>query len=242
MTSHYEDPEARLALWRALRIASERLAGQCAIFASSTPKQDGRFQGDTPPQSIANWQLVEALSLLAILLRADEILTPNVTNVFGKTGPLPIREDGKDHWIWTQPSLPGGISGLVGRPDILVTSSDDIPSPSTALRLVECKCRERIGAPLIRAEFGKGHDLLIGSYLIWSFYTPKTAVIEGAKSLGLDLAALGFDTDRRSDLIGNPEVLVAHVANTLEVSKRHAGFARALLKAGEQIGKKMTVL
>ena len=131
---------------------------------------------------------------------------------------------------------------LVGRPDILITSSADIPSPSTALRVIECKCRRQLGAPLIRAEFGKAHDLRIESYHIWSFYTPKTTVIEGAKSLGLDLVPLGFDTDKRNDLIGMPGILLAHVANTLEVSKRHARFAHALLKASEEISEKMTEL
>jgi hypothetical protein len=57
--------------------------------------------------------------------------------------------------------------------------------------------------------------------------------------LGLDIEVLGFDTARRADLIAMPESLVAHVANTLEVSRREKRFAHALIESGQDVSRKM---
>lgn len=95
------------------------------------------------------------------------------------------------------------------------------------------------GAQDIRAEFGKAYDLRVASYLIWSFTTPAPGVVEGARGLGLDIEVLGFDTARRADLIAMPENLVAHVANTLEVSRREKRFAHALIESGQDLSRKM---
>jgi hypothetical protein len=88
-------------------------------------------------------------------------------------------------------------------------------------------------------EFGKAYDLRVASYLIWSFNTPALSVIEGAKRLGLDIEPLGFDTERRADLISMPENLVMHVANTQDVSRRGDRFARLLLESSNDASRKM---
>lgn len=194
--------------------------------------------GDSPPDELEPWRMVEGLSLLSILLRADGVLTPVVTKLFGKTGPINVTEDGRDHYIWAQHDIRGRMTDLYGRPDIIVTDSPDIPSPSNVVRIVECKSGRHIGAAMIRSEFGKSHDLGIESYLIWSFFSPKENVIRAAASLGLDLTPLGFDTDRRNDLISKPECLLAHVANTIAVSRKSQNFANAIANAGEESRKK----
>lgn len=149
------------------------------------------------------------------------------------------RHSSSHRYLWAQPWLTGQESALGSRPGLVITSTPDAPSASTILRVVECKCRRLLGAPDIRAEFGKAYDLRVASYLIWSFMTPTQRVVEGARRLGLDLVSLGFDTPLRADLIAMPENLVAHVANTLEVSKREERFARVLLESGQDASHKM---
>ena len=229
-----EDTEARKALWAAISDAAAKLAGNCTVFASGSPDIGSKICPQMPVPEVQTWQLVEALSLLAILLKADAVITSKIWNLFGRTGPLHFLEDGADRYLWAQPSLRGQDSALGGRPDLVVSAAPDIPSALTIIRAVECKCRKRLGAPDIRGEFGKAHDLRVTSYLIWSFYTPTPSIIAGAKRLGLDIEPLGFDTDRRQDLITNPENLVMHVANTLEVSRRGNHFARLLLESSSE--------
>ena len=233
------DEEAREALWMAICDAASKLAGCCRIYMSRSSALGTHISAAMPVPEVHTWRLVEGLSLLAILVRADEVKTREVTNLFGRTGPVRFMEDGRSWYLWAQPTLSGQQSGLGGRPDLLVTSSPDVPSASTVSRVVECKCHRRLGARDIRAEFGKAHDLRVTSYVIWSFTTPSAHVVEGARRLGLDLEILGFDTARRPDLIAMPESLVAHVANTLEVSKREKRFAQALIKTGQDISRKM---
>jgi hypothetical protein len=62
---------------------------------------------------------------------------------------------------------------------------------------------------------------------------------QGARKLGIELVPLGFDTSRREDLISNPENLLAHVSNTLQVSKQERLFADTIVKAGQQMALKM---
>lgn len=166
-------------------------------------------------------------------------MTSEVCNLFGSTGPLHFMEDGHDRYLWAQPLLRGQESALGGRPDLVVSSTPDTPSALNIIRVVECKCRKRLGAPDIRGEFGKAHDLRVTSYLIWSFNTPALSIIEGAKRLGLDIEPIGFDTDRRTDLISMPENLVMHVANTQEVSRRGNRFAQLMLKSSNDASLKI---
>jgi hypothetical protein len=238
-TSIEADSEARRALWMAICDAGRKLAGRCSIYISHSAESRTKIHSDMQVPEVKAWKLVEALSLLAILIRADEVHSREVLNLFGQTGPLHFVEEGHDRYLWAKPPLAGQESALGSRPDLIVASSQDKPSAATVLRVVECKCRKRLSAQDIRAEFGKAHDLRVTSYLIWSFTTPSGSLVEGARRLGLDLVALGFDTPFRSKLIAEPEILVAHVANTVAVSRKEAHFGRMLLISSEDISKKM---
>jgi len=96
-----------------------------------------------------------------------------------------------------------------------------------------------LGAHQIRAEFGKAIDFKVASYLIWSFKTPDPRIVEGARRLGLDLKALEFDGPCRTDLIAQPEILAAHIGNTMEAVRRDGRFAKALASIGEDVKREM---
>ena len=141
--------------------------------------------------------------------------------------------------LWAQQTLHGEKSALRGRPDIIVTSSSERPHPGNAVRIIEAKCIRKLGAPAIRGEFGKAHDLRVASYFIWSFYSPSPQAIAGAKGLGIDLEVLGFDTNRRSELVASPEALLSHVAHSQEQARRGQRFAQALVDAGQHAQRKL---
>ena len=232
------DSEARAAIWMAICDAASKLAGRCKIHISRETKPVLCISNRSRVPEEPTWKLVEALSLLAILMNADEVYCKDVFNIFGKTGPLHFMEDGHNRYLWAQYTLSGQESTLGGRPDIIVTSNQNAPTAMTTLRIIECKCLQRLGTTDIRAEFGKAYDLKVSSYFIWSFITPASRIIEGAKRLGLDVMALGFDTPQRMHLIARPENLVAHVANSLNMSKRERRFAQILKESGQMVDNK----
>ena len=233
------DSEARLALWSAICHAADQLLGSCSVYISKEPEFEGRVRGTSPLPDVRTWQLMEALSLLSVLLKADKVVSREVYNIFGRSGPFHFVEDGENRYLWSQVLLTGKESSLGGRPDLIVTNDSKSPTAETIIRIIECKCHKSIGAQVIRAEFGKAYDLKVTSYLIWSFITPNKRAIEGAKSLGLHLEALGFDTDMREQLIKSPEALVSHVANTIETSKREKRLAQVLRSSADQVDRKM---
>jgi hypothetical protein len=237
------DIEGHNALWMAICDAASKLAGRCNVYVSRASEPKACVSSKMPvPPDLETWKLVEALSLLSILIKADKVDCGDVTNLFGQTGPLHFVEDGYDRYLWAQPTLTGQESELGGRPDLIVTSTSDKPTALTTLRVIECKCSKHLGAHDIRAEFGKAHDLRVTSYIIWSYWTPTPHAIAGAKRLGLDIVALGFDTAQREELISEPENLLSHVANTLEVSNREKRFAQTLVHSGEEVNRKMLLL
>jgi hypothetical protein len=182
--------------------------------------------------------LIEALSLLCLIIRCDDAST-KALNVFGKMGPVEVHEDQMARHVWTQQTLKGDKSSLGGRPDIIVTTTPESPHPGNAARIIEAKCVKQLGTQTIRAEFGKAYDLRVATYLIWSFYSPNPKVIEGARGLGIDLHMLGFDTDRRHDLLTSPEALISHVAYSQERARRSQRFALGLEDAGQEASGKL---
>lgn len=232
------DIDARKALWREICEAAAQLAGHCTVTTSNGRGASGRIEASQPIPSVPTWQLVEGISLLSILLRANSVQSRSVS-LFGKLGPLTIEEDGATRYVWAQQQLRGDYSDLGGRPDLIVTSSPDPPTPANVVRVVEVKCRKQLDAQVVRAEFGKAHDLRVTSYIIWTFYSPPPRVKAGARGLGLDLEELGFDTARRQDLITQPQALLSHVAHTLEQARRANRFVTALEDASQEAGLKL---
>lgn len=232
------DDQARAVLWREIIEAALQLASRCSVYATDG---SGALLGLRPFQPLPTaptWQLVEALSLLSIILRADEVRT-NSVNLFRKTGPIEIREDGLPRFVWSQQYLRGQYSELGGRPDLVVTSSARIPTPANILRVVEVKCLKDLGTQHIRSEFGKAHGLRVATYFIWSFHKLAPRVKAGAQGLGLDIEELGFDTPFRKDIVTRPMALLSHVSNTLEQARRSRTFARALEDASRDTQLKL---
>jgi hypothetical protein len=232
------DIEARAALWREICEASLQLAPRCSVFATSGSGASLRVNAGQSLPSVPNWQLVEAISLLCIILRADEVRSSTV-ELFKKSGPIEIREEGFARFVWSQQYLRGQYSELGGRPDLLVTSSAEHPSPANILRVVEVKCSKDLGTQHIRSEFGKAHDLRVATYFIWSFYRLSPRLKAGARGLGLDIEDLGFDSPFRDDIIRRPMALLSHVSNSLHQARLARTFARALEDANRDTQLKL---
>jgi hypothetical protein len=232
-----KDLEARAALWRAICVASEDVLNRFRVRSICEVKGARIHPGSQVP-AVATWQLVEALSLLGVILRSEDAAA-DVINIFGKTGPIEILEDGIVRQLWAQQTLRGDKSALSGRPDLIVTSSREPPHPSNATRIIEAKCVRHLGTQTVRSEFGKAHDLRVATYLIWSFYSPVPKVVAGARGLGIDLEVLGFDTDRRADLVRSPEALISRVAYAQEQARRAQRFAVSLEVASQEARRKL---
>jgi hypothetical protein len=232
-----QDVEARLAIWKSICICADDVRHRFRVKA--VRELDGReIRSGSNVPSVETWQLIEALSLLCVVVRCEEAIA-KVVSVFGKMGPIEIHEDGTTRYMWAQHTLRGDRSALGGRPDIVVTTSVDSPNPGNASRIIEAKCIKELSTPAIRAEFGKAYDLRVETYFIWSFYSPTQKAIDGAKGLGIDLQALGFDTARRRDLVTNPDALIAHVRNSQDQARRSQRFALGLEGAGQDARRKL---
>jgi len=236
------DEEAHLALWRAICDAADKLSGRCQIKYRERPGAKILVSSGLIPPGVQSWQLVEALSLLMIISAAEAVFIPEVSNLFGRNMRLHIVEDTMNRYVWTQVPVKGADSELGSRPDILITDSPDEPSSKAIRRVIDCKFCKRLGAPIVRAEFGKAFDLKPASYLIWSYNMPSPTVIHGAKKLGIDIVGLGFDTTRRAELLASPENLQKHVSGVLEASRRESNFAKAIVRAGEDVSPKLLLL
>lgn len=98
-----KDIEARAALWKAICVASQDVLNRFRVnsirVAAGSPIRAG---ADVP--GVATWQLVEALSLLGVILRSEDAAA-DLINIFGKTGPVEIREDSIVRQLWAQQTL-----------------------------------------------------------------------------------------------------------------------------------------
>lgn len=231
------DTEARIAIWKAICVAADDVRHRFDV--KTIHELEGRaIRSASPVPPVMTWQLIEALSLLCVILRCDRA-TANGINIFGKMGPVELHENGDAYFLWAQQTLRGDLSALSGRPDIVVTTSPEQPHAGNAARIIEAKCVRQLGSHTIRSEFGKAYDLRVSTYFIWSFYCPTPRAIAGAKGLGIDLQALGFDLPRRGDLVASPEALISYVSNTQDQARRSQRFARALAVAGEETKRKL---
>ena len=236
-TSINTDDAARRALWAAVCLGAEQLASQCTIYYVSPGRPNRHKVVAQIIPSVETWQLVEALSLVSILVRSDAVRSPDIV-LFGSTGPIEFSEDREPRFLWVQHGVKG-FSGFGGRPDLLVTYTVDAPASANVARVVEAKYVQRLGAATIRAEFGKAYDLRVQSYFIWAYYTPSPKVVASARRLRLDFEELGLDTLQRPDLIDKPAALLSKVAHALEEARKAARFAAGVERASEEIRQKL---
>jgi hypothetical protein len=232
-----DDNPARAALWKAICLGTEHVQARFNIKSILTNNGASPSLSSAVPD-VFTWQLVEALSLLCILRESDDASVDKL-RLFGKTGPVTISKDGNTSYLWAQRNVGDATSGLNGRPDLVVTSSNAQPGKHNVMRVIEVKCVNQLGAQVIRSEFGKAYDLRVTNFLIWSYYTPRPNVIEGAKQLGIDIASIGFDTKEREDLIRDPHALIAKIANTQESVRRAERFGKLIADVGDEVEKKL---
>jgi hypothetical protein len=232
------DDRARKSLWNAIHVAARTIRRSWNVRTFLLPTDDLEITDTLQVPTAPTWKLVEILSALAILTSAQDVRTKKVPNLVSKTGPIEYLKNGRSLFLWTQPNMIGEDTGLAGRPDIIITRTSERPTHANAVQIVECKCQQSLGAPHIRAEFAKGFDLKVRSYFIWSFFSPSQRLIEGAKGLGIDLTAIGFDTAARDDLLV-PERLLYFVSTKLEESSASENFASLIEATADQVSRKL---
>lgn len=138
-----------------------------------------------------------------------------------------------ERFLWVQPTRLKGLSGWGGRPDLLVTNSDRC-EVGTHDFVIECKHVANLKSGAIRAEFGKGFDLGVKKYHIWSFYEPAPDMVDGAAAIGIDLSGVGFDATARTHDVAPRRLLDLFTAR-LEKTDRESAFAKALRRSVLQL-------
>src|SRR5688572_3374108 len=134
-----KDTEARIAIWKAIIICAEQLDYRCSALMRVPGKRAPQAIIGRPIPKKRTWQLIEGLSLLGILLRAETVLFKEVT-LFVKAGPLELVEEGETRYLWSQHMVVGRLSGLDCKPDLVVTKTKNLPSAANISRIVEVKC------------------------------------------------------------------------------------------------------
>ena len=95
-----QDAEARAAIWKTICLAADDVRFRFAIKAI-LELGDREIRSTSSVPGVLTWQLVEALSLLCVIIRCDDAKA-NVVSVFGKMGPIELREDGVVRYLWAQ--------------------------------------------------------------------------------------------------------------------------------------------
>lgn len=164
--------------------------------------------------NLTKGKLVEVLSVVGTFRMAERPPMGDIWNLFGCSGPIAFLENGERRYLWTQPFVKGGLTGLAARLDIAVTSDPQVVSPNNLLRVVECKCARALGARTLREEFGKAQDFRIESYLIWSYYAPRPKMLTAAENFRIDLKGIGLP-ELLDTYEADPGALARFVVDTL---------------------------
>lgn len=234
-----QDKIAKDALWQAITILVSENQEEKGLSVHLGHAGSARITTSTPRPESAFWKLVEVLSLLVVLKKADEVRSRNVYNILGKIPkPVEYRIANDPFFLWNQRSMAHSLSGFSGIPDLTITTTDAAPNRSNVLEIIEVKSG-KLSSRLIRQEFAKGFDLNVDTYVIWSYQQPTINQINGAQLLGIDLEPLGFDVasgDRATRL--NPRNLIDHFSVVLDSRRKFQRFGNMLTESANVVRDK----
>src|SRR5262249_8696772 len=143
-------------------------------------------------------RFLEGLCLISTLSRMSPIGHQPDIDPFGQMGPIHVRDEDEECFLWTRPLVESQRSGLNALPDIVVTRTTDKVSTSNIVSVIECKCRDNLGASDLRAEFGKAYDLGSSSYVLVSYYSVRESLSNAGRGLGIDLQIFSLSTSDRN--------------------------------------------
>lgn len=126
-------------------------------------------------------------------------------------------------------------SGLKAVPDIVITNASTRVTTSNILSIIECKCRETLGANDIRSEFGKAYDLGTSSYTLVSYNSVTNSLIDAGKELGIEIQVFSLNTPEREQFIRGERDVGEDMAQKLTASRKRRMFLTAIEDKTAQI-------
>jgi hypothetical protein len=217
-------------------LGRERQAGKPWVtieqFIKSTPDPDEQVVRRNYLRLLA-WRslkgrFLEGLCLMATLSRMTPIGDPQDIDLFGQVGPIQVRDQNQTCFVWSRPLVQSQRSGLKAIPDIAITATSDRVTTTNILSLIECKCRETIGASDLRSEFGKAYDLGSPSYVLVSYYSLSETLVNAGRELGIDVQVFSLSTPERSQFIRGERDLGEDMAIKLSSARSRRMFLAAL--------------
>jgi len=183
-------------------------------------------------------KFLEALCLMSTLTRMTPIGESFEVELFAQEGPLRVRDQDVSCFIWTQQSIQSEKSGLNAVPDIVITKTPEGVTTSNILSIIECKCRDTIGAGDLRGEFGKAFDLGSPSYILMSYNAVPQSVIDGGQALGIDVQVFSLHTPERERFLRGERDVGEDMAVKLLQGRRRRMFLTALEKRASDVRRR----
>ena len=180
-------------------------------------------------------RFLEGLCLMATLSRMSSSARSIDVDLFTKAGPLEVRDENQIRFIWTQQSVESFKSGLKAVPDIVITNASTSVTTSNILSIIECKCRETLGANDIRGEFGKAYDLGSSSYILVSYNSVTKSLIDAGKELGIEIQVFSLNTPEREQFIRGERDVGEDMAQKLAIARKRRMFLTAIEDKTAQI-------
>jgi hypothetical protein len=149
-------------------------------------------------------------------------------DLFGQVGPIHVREEDRECFLWSRPLVQSERSGLNAIPDIAITKTPHEVSTTNIISVIECKCRETVGASDLRGEFGKAYDLGSPSYVLVSYYSVTESLVKTGEGLGIDVQVFSLSTPERNQFIRGERDLGEDMAIKLSNARNRRLFLTAL--------------
>lgn len=183
-------------------------------------------------------RFLEGLCLMATLNRMSATVRSIDVDLFAQVGPLEVRDENQICFIWTQQSVESFKTGLKALPDIVITNTSTSVTTSNILSIIECKCRETLGANDIRGEFGKAYDLGSSSYILVSYNAVTKSLIDAGKELGIEIQVFSLNTPEREQFIRGERDVGADMAQKLALARKRRMFLTAIEDKTAQIKRR----